>query len=101
MIVYVYKTRIPKKGQFSFQFREALTKSRRVIQNQIPEKKRNWDDKKCNLSKKNSRIRDEVGIPEMLEDEEHHEGNIEAFVVGRDNYAVLVPLRHSELGFTF
>jgi hypothetical protein len=110
MIVYVYKTQIPKKGQFSFQFREALTKSRRAIQNQISEKKerkketkkkRNWDDKKCNLSKKNSRIRDEVGIPEMLEDEEHHEGNIEAFVVGRDNYAVLVPLRHSELGFTF
>jgi hypothetical protein len=53
------------------------------------------------LSKNNSRIRYEVGIPEMLEDEEHHKGNIEAFVVGRDNYAVLVPLRHSELGFTF
>jgi hypothetical protein len=63
------------------------------IQNQIPrKKKKNWDDKKCNLSKKNSRIRYEVGIPEMLEDEEHLEGNIEAFVVGRDNYAVLVPL---------
>lgn len=89
MIVYVYKTQIPKQGQFSFQFREALTKSRRVIQNQIPDKKRTG-------TKKNSRIRDEVGIPEMLEDEEHHEGNIEAFVVGRDNYAVLVPLRHSE-----
>jgi hypothetical protein len=40
MIVYVYKTQIPKKGQFSFQFREALTKSRRAIQNQIPEKKK-------------------------------------------------------------
>jgi hypothetical protein len=106
MIVYVYKTQIPKQGQFSFQFREALTKSRIVIQNQIPQKKKKkelgvWDDKKCNLSKNNSRIRYEVGIPEMLEDEEHHKGNIEAFVVGRDNYVVLVPLRHSELGFTF
>jgi hypothetical protein len=78
-----------------------ITKSRSNSKSDPKKKKKTWDDKKCNLSKKNSRIRGVVGLPEMLEDEVHHEGNIEAFVVGRDNYAVLVSLRHSVLLFFF
>ena len=42
-----------------------------------------------------------VGVPEMLEDEVYEESNVEAFVVGRDNYTVLVLVDFHSLFLSF
>ena len=41
------------------------------------------------------------GVPEMLEDEVYEESNVEAFVVGRDNYTVLVLVDFHSLFLSF